>query len=158
MSDNNEIRSYADKRLVNGLISIMAAYPLVAFFVAILNGRFLKVWPVIFVISMALWVLWIASRRGTFIAVDSQRALLRASAFFLRPREIPIPLITHVGISGMFGLWTVMDITYQKSDGSKKTVGCGAKETLDKVTFQKVLDAIVAINPTLHIPPELRKV
>jgi hypothetical protein len=121
-------------------------------------GRFFTVWPVIVFISLALWFLWIASRRGTFIAVDPQRAVLRASEFFLKPREIPIARITHIGISGMFGLWTAMDVTHQKPDGSKKTVGCGAKETLEKVQFQKVLDAIVAINPNLQIPPELRKV
>jgi hypothetical protein len=158
MSKESEIRSYISYRLANGLIGVMAAYPLVAILVSIFNGRFFTVWPVIVFISLALWFLWIASRRGTFIAVDPQRAVLRASAFFLKPREIPIARITHIGISGIFGLWTVMDVTYQKPDGSKKTVGCGAKETLEKVQFQKVLDAIVAINPNLQIPPELRKV
>jgi hypothetical protein len=57
----------------------------------------------------------------------------------------------------MFGAWTVMEVTYGKSNGSTKKVGVGAKETLDKVKFQELLDAIVTINPTLRIPPELRK-
>ena len=56
----------------------------------------------------------------------------------------------------MFLSWTVMKITFQTIDGKKRTVGVGAKQTLDKVQFQKILDALVNINPSLQIPPELR--
>jgi hypothetical protein len=156
MYETNEVKSYVRSRIVNGLIGIMAAYPLVMIVVSIFNGRVVIVWPIIVIVSLALWLLWIAARRGTFIAINLQRGVLRGSAFFLKPREIPIASITHVGTSGMFGGWTVMEVTYQRPDGSKKTVGFGAKETLDKVSFEQILDALVRINPNLRIPPELR--
>ncbi len=56
----------------------------------------------------------------------------------------------------MFGSWTVMEITYRTVEGRLTKVGVGAKETLDKLDFQKILDSIIEINPNLHIPPELR--
>jgi hypothetical protein len=156
MPETNEMRSYVKSRVVNGFIGVMAAYPLVMTVVSIFNGRFVIVWPIIVLISLALSFLWIASRRGTFVAIDTQRGVLRGSAFFLKPREIPIASITHLGISGMFGRWTVMEVTYKRPDGSTKKVGFGAKETLDNVSFQRILDALGRINPNLHIPRELR--
>ena len=49
-----------------------------------------------------------------------------------------------------------MEITYRTVEGRLTKVGVGAKETLDKLDFQKILDSIIEINPNLHIPPELR--
>jgi hypothetical protein len=56
----------------------------------------------------------------------------------------------------LVGGLTVMTVTYVLPNGKKKMVNAGGKESLDS-NFQKILDAIVEINPSLRIPPELRR-
>jgi hypothetical protein len=51
---------------------------------------------------------------------------------------------------------TVMTATYVLPYGKKKTVNAGGKESFDS-NFQKMLDTFVEINPSLRIPPELRR-
>lgn len=156
MPNSNEIRSYVSSNVANGLVGIMALYPLVMILVALSRGNLFNVlWLPAFVFFV-LVLLWLALRKGTYIAIDPQKDTLIGSAFFFPPRKILISSITHVGVGRMFLSWTVMKITFQTIDGKKRTVGVGAKQTLDKVQFQKILDALVNINPSLQIPPELR--
>ncbi len=64
--------------------------------------------------------------------------------------------ITHIGTRGMFvGAATEIEITYRKPDGRKHTVGYGTSNFLNPKDLRRVLDALVDINPSLRLPPEL---
>jgi hypothetical protein len=51
---------------------------------------------------------------------------------------------------------TVMTITYRKLAGKEVTVRSVSKQSYDKASFHKVMDAIAELNPKLHIPAELK--
>jgi hypothetical protein len=158
MTANNEIRSYLNPSNGNITFGAFGVGFLFLQLIAISNGRFLKKLPVFLLIYPAIALVWYAQRKSTYIAVDLDKQTLNGSAvFFLPVRKIPIASITHIGTRGMYlGGLTVMAITYISPNGKKKTVGVGAKQTLDEVQFQKILDALVELNPKLHVPSELR--
>lgn len=159
MHNDNEIRCYGNPKIINGFIGVMAAYPVAMIVVSIFNGRLVKVWPLIALISLALWLWWIASRKGTFIVVDRNRKTLQASNFFIRTRRVPIEAITRIGTRGMFvGAATEIEITYRKPNGRERTLGYGTMTFLNPADLHTILDALIAINSTLRLPPELRKV
>ena len=54
------------------------------------------------------------------------------------------------------GAMTVMTITYRKLAGKEVTVRSVSKQSYDKASFHKVMDAIAELNPKLYIPPELK--
>ena len=142
--------------MANGLIAVIAIYPLVFIFVSLSNGRFLSVWWLPLLMFIGLGLIWVASRRGTFIVVDLNRKTLHASNFFIRTRSIPIESITHIGTRGMFvGAATEIEITYRKPDGRKHTVGYGTTNFLNLKDLRTVLDTLVEINPSLRLPHEL---
>jgi hypothetical protein len=154
---NKEIRCYGNNRVANGLIGIMVG----GFSVMLLAGVVVGNYYVSVVLGVCiyplLWLLWYASRRGTFIVVDLGRRTLQGSNCFIRTRRIPIKAITRIGTRGMFaGAATEIEIIYREPNGREKTVGYGTTNFLDHQDLQKLLDAIVAINPLLHIPSELR--
>ena len=127
-------------------------------FVSILNGRVLQVSPVVVLISLALLLWWIASRRGTYIAVDQLAKTLYGSNFFLRSRRIPIAAITRIATRGVLvGLATEIEITYRNANGCEKTIGYGTTNCLNHTDLKALLDALVAINPNLHVPRELQQ-
>jgi hypothetical protein len=152
----HEIRCYGNQRVANGLVAVMAIYPLVFILVSLSNGRFLSVWWLPLLMFIGLGLIWVASRRGTFIVVDLNRKTLHASNFFIRTRSIPIESITHIGTRGMFvGAATEIEITYRKPDGRKKTIGYGTTNFLNPKDLKRVFDALLEINPSLRLPHEL---
>lgn len=92
-----------------------------------------------------------------YIAVDKSRGVFVWYAFGFKSREIPVSAITHIGTRGTFlGAMTVMTITYRKPTGKEVTVRSVSKQSYDKASFHKVMDAIAELNPKLHIPAELK--
>jgi len=155
MKTDKEIRSYVSSSVANGIVGIMAVYPSIMILVVLSMGNVFALWlPTL--IFLALILLWVALRKGTYIAIDLEEDTLDGSAVFFPPRKIPVSSIVDVGVGSMFLSWTVMKITFQPPHGEKRTVGVGVKQTLDKVQFRGVLDALVRINPKLKIPTELR--
>jgi hypothetical protein len=53
------------------------------------------------------------------------------------------------------GAATEVEITYRKPNGREKTVGYGTTTFLNPKELRRVLDALVKINPSVHIPHEL---
>jgi hypothetical protein len=155
--ERNEIRSYAYSSVMNVAIGIFSLYPVILLIVSVGNGSVSVVWPTIAAIAAAIVVLWIVSRRGAYISINTTDKTLSSAVFGLKTRSIAISSITHIGTRGAFGGWTVMQITYRQSNGKERTGGYGAKQTLERKSFQEILDALVNINPNLHIPSELRK-
>jgi len=155
---DNEIRSYLKSSNTDITFGAFAIFAFVIQLIAASNGRFLKTLAIFLLIYAALALIWYAQRRSTYIAVNFKKESLDAVAtFFLPRRSIPIASIVHIGTRGMFaGGLTVMAVTYILPNGRKKTVNVGGKESLDQ-NFGKILDALVAINPKLDIPAELRK-
>ena len=93
----------------------------------------------------------------SYISVEKPVGVFRSFAFGFRSREIPISAITHIGIRGTFlGVMAVMTITYRKPNGKEVTVRSVSKQSYDKASFHKVMDAITELNPKLTIPAELR--
>jgi hypothetical protein len=156
MPSNREIRSYISANVANGLIGVMALYPAAMILVAISRGTTLNVLWLPASICLTLIVLWCALRMGTYISIDLQNETLNGAAFFLPPRTISVSAITHVGVGGAFLSWTVMKVTFRTVGGTKRTVGVGIKQALDKGSFDRILEAIVRINPDLVVPSELR--
>jgi hypothetical protein len=153
---SQQIKCYGSSKVVNGWFGIMAAYPAVMLVITVANGRFFQVWPALLFAAFALWLWWHASRRGTYIAVDQRTRRIFGSNLFIRSRDIPIDAITGISTRQIFaGLATETEVTYRKSNGRQKTVGYGTTNFLDHVCLRRILDAIVAMNPKLRIPPEL---
>ena len=155
---HDEIRCYANPKAVYasvGLVFILALAGLSGIF----SGDKLSTeLSVPFSILFVILALWILTHPKSYISVDKTNNTFRSSTFCFRVWDIPISTITRIGTRGTFaGALTIMTITYRKSNGNEKTVNCGSKQTFDKVSLQKVLDALVKINLKLHIPPELRK-
>jgi hypothetical protein len=152
----NEIRCYGNPKVANGLVGVMTAGFSLMFLAGILVGNYSVVLSLGGAVYPALFLLWFASRRGTFIAVDLQLETLQASNFFIRTRKIPIDSITRIGTRGIFvGAATLIEVTYNTTDGREKTLGYGTTNFLNHHGLRRVFDAIVAINPRLHIPSEL---
>ena len=158
MATDSEIRSYLKPYNADITFGIFAVGAFLIQLIAASNGRFVKTFTVFLLIYLSIAIIWHAQRRGTFIAVNLDKKTLDAvAAFFLPRKRIPIGSIIHIGTRGMFvGGLTVMTATYVLPNGKKKMVNAGGKESLDS-NFQKILDALVEINPSLRIPPELRK-
>lgn len=53
------------------------------------------------------------------------------------------------------GATTEIEITYRLPSGRQHTVGYGTTNFLNPTDLQKVLDALVDINPSLRLPHEL---
>jgi len=122
----------------------------------VIAGKYVPALVVATIGYSAVGLLWVASRYGTFIAVDPDSKTLRAANFFIPTKSIPIASITHIGTRGMFvGAVTEIEITYREPDGRRKTVGYGTKNFLDRKDLKGVFDALVTINPNLHVPNEL---
>ncbi len=158
MTNDKEIKCYGNQKFVNGSIVALSIFPLIMLIVSITDGDFLRVLPVVASIFAALGLFWYASQKGTFIAVDLDNKTLRASNWFIKTNSIPVNTITHIGTRGMFaGTATEIEITYIKSDGKKRTIGYGTKNFLNPPDLQKILKALVTINPELEMPSELQK-
>jgi len=100
---------------------------------------------------------WILMHPKSLISVDKTDGVFRSRIFGVRSREIPISAITRIGTRGTFlGAMTVMTITYRKPTGKEVTVRSVSKQSYDKASFHKVMDAIAELNPKLHIPTELK--
>jgi hypothetical protein len=156
LEERGEIRCYGNPRVINGFAGVMAIYPVVAIFVSVLNGRVFLVSWLPFVFLIGIFQLWYASLHGTFIGVDLDSELLIASNWFIRTKPVPIGSITRLGTRGMFaGAATEVEITYRKPSGREKTVGYGTTTFLNPKELRRVLDALVKINPSVHIPHEL---
>ena len=155
---SQEIRCYIDQRFANLGVGIMAACFAVMAFSSMLVGHFVQTLPMTASIFVMLWLLWFVLRRGTFIAIDVKNATLFGSAIFLKSKPIPIKSILKVHAGHAFlGGWTILQVTFIKPDGAQKTVQLGAKETLNKIDFQRLLDELSRLGSHLHIPAELRK-
>ena len=153
-----EIRCYGKPRALKGLVLIMLSYPIVLTIVSIFNGRFLQVFWLPALIFFLIWLFWYTSRWGTYIEVNTKRKTLSASNFFLKTREIPIGSITSISTRGMYvGAATLIQITYEKPNGRKQTLGYSTTNYLDHASLQQIFDALVSVNPKLTIPPALRK-
>jgi hypothetical protein len=124
----------------------------------ILVGNFTRVLSLAAFVYPAIWLLWTASRRGTFIVINLNKKTLQGSNFFIKTTPIPIETITHIGTRGMFGgAATEVEITYTTPNGQKMTIGYGARNVLNPPELQKILKALVTINPALQIPSELQE-
>jgi hypothetical protein len=153
-----EIRCYGRPHVANGLVLVIAIGLLLMVVAGVLDGNYFGTLTVAVTGYFVLGVVWLASRRGTFIAVDPNTKTLRASNFFFRTKPIPIDSITHIGTRGMFvGAATEIEITYRKQNGQQKTVGYGTKTFFNHKDLRKLLDAIVSMNAALSVPAELRK-
>ena len=153
-----EIRCYGKPRALKGLVLIMLPYPIIVTIVSISNGRFFQVFWLPALVFFLIWLFWYASRRGTYIVVNTAGKTLSASNFFIKAKEIPIASITCISTRGMYvGAATLIQITYEKPDGRKQTLGYSTTNYLDHANLKKILQALVSINPKLTIPPELRK-
>ncbi len=151
-----EIRCYGSPKVANGFVFVIAAGLFLMVISGIIEGNYVSALTVAAIGYTAVSLIWIASRHGTFIAVDPDTKILRASNFFIRTKQIPIVSITHIGTRGMFvGAATEIEITYRKPNGLQKTVGYGTKNFLNPKDLKRVLDALAEINPRLHVPKEL---
>jgi hypothetical protein len=154
---HKEIKCYGKAKVANGLIGVMAGEFTIMFLSGLLVGSYYTVLSLAIFVYPALWLLWFASRRGTFIVVNQTQKTLQASNFFITTSAIPIESITHIGTRGMFvGAASEIEITYRRSNGRDETVGFGATTFLNHADSGKILGAIVALNPQLGIPAELR--
>ena len=70
MIAEHEIRCYGNQRVANGFVAVMAIYSPVFILVSLSNGRFLSVWWLPLLMFIGLGLIWVASRRGTFIVAD----------------------------------------------------------------------------------------
>src|SRR5215471_13504580 len=121
---DKEIRCYGNSKVVNGLVGLMVAGFSLMLVAGILVGNYYVVLLLGSTIYPALFLLWLASRRGNFIAVDPHLKTLRASNFFIKTRRIPISSITRIGTRGIFvGAATLIEVTYRKPNGREKTLG-----------------------------------
>jgi hypothetical protein len=156
MNTNNEIRSYISSSSTNMFLAVFVSGFLLLQLIAISNGRFNKTLPIFLFIYAATIFIWYMQRKYAYIAIDLNKKTLNGASFFgFPPNKIPINSIIHVGTRSMFvGGLTVMTVTYILPNGKKKTVNAGGKESLDS-NFQKILDALVEINPKLYVPTEL---
>jgi hypothetical protein len=112
---------------------------------------------VLFSTLLMILAVWILMHPKSFISVDKTDGVFRSRIFGVRSREIPISAITRIGTRGTFlGAMTVMTITYRKPTGKEVTVRSVSKQSYDKASFHKVMDAIAELNPKLHIPTELK--
>jgi RsiW-degrading membrane proteinase PrsW (M82 family) len=158
MSANKEVRAYMKSSNANIAFGGMGICFVVLQLIAISSGTFTKTLPIFLAIYVILGVVWYVQRKGVYIAVDMDKETLNGARFFgLPPKEIPIASIIRIGTRGMFvGGLTVMTVTYLLPSGKEKTVNAGGKQSFYAVQFQKILDALVEINPKIHIPSELR--
>jgi hypothetical protein len=117
---------------------VMSVYPFIYTLISIMNGRLLLVWWFPLTFALGLLLLWAASRRGTFIAVDTNSRSLRASNFFIRTKPIPIESIIRIGTRGMFvGAATEIEITYRKPNGGAKDRGLWDDQFSQSDGFEK---------------------
>jgi hypothetical protein len=151
-----EIRCYGNPKVANGLMLVITAGLSLMIISGIALENYASALTVGAIGYSAISLAWIASRRGTFIAVDPESKTLQASNFFIPTKTIHIGSITHIGTRGMFvGAATEIEITYRKPDGRKHSVGYGTTNFLNPKDLRKVLDALIEINPSLRLPPEL---
>jgi hypothetical protein len=155
---NSEIRSYLKSYNSNFAFGGLGACFVLFQVIATANGRFLKTLPIFLLIYPTIALAWYIQRKVEYIAVDLEKKTLDSISFLGLPRKrIPIASMIHIGTRNMFvGGLTVMTVTYVLPNGKKKTVNAGGKESLDS-NLQKILDALVEINPSLRIPHELRR-
>jgi hypothetical protein len=154
---NKEIRCYGNHRVANGLVGLMAGGFSLMILGGLLVGNYFVALLFGSIVYPALFLLWYALRRGSFIAVDLDLKTLQASNFFIRTRGIPISSITRIDTRGIFaGAATLIEVTYRRPNGPEKTVGYGTTNFLNHADLRKLLDAIVDINSHLRIPSELR--
>lgn len=147
------MRCYGSPKVANGFVLVIAAGLSLMVVSAVLEGNYRSALTVAAIGYSIILFVWIASRHGTFIAIDPDARTLQASNFFIRTRAIPIDTITHIGTRGMFaGAATGIEITYRQSDGRKKTVGYGTKNFLDPKQLKRFFDALITINPGLRVP------
>ena len=150
------MRCYGSPKVANGFVLVIAAGLSLMVVSGVLEGNYRSALTVAAIGYSVISLIWIASRHGTFIAVDPGARTLQASNFFIRTSAIPIDTITHIGTRGMFaGAVAEIEITYRQSDGRKKTVGYGTKNFLDPKDLKRFFDALIRINPGLRIPNEL---
>jgi hypothetical protein len=156
-SANNEIRSYLKPYNSNFAFGGLEACFLLFQIIATSNGRFFKTLPIFLLVYPTIALAWFIQRKIEYIAVDLEKKTLNSISFLGLPRKtIPVTSMVHIGTRGMFvGGLTVMSVTYIAPNGKKKTVNAGGKESFDS-NFQKLLDPLIEINPSLRIPPELR--
>ncbi len=151
-----EIRCYGNPKVANGLMLVITAGLSLMVISGIALENYASALTVGAIGYSAISLVWIGSRRGTFIAVDPERKTLEASNFFIPTKTIPIGSITHIGTRGMFvGAATEIEITYRKPDGIKKTIGYGTTNFLNLKDLKRVFDALLEINPSLRLPHEL---
>lgn len=151
-----EIRCYGAPKIANGLILVVAAGLSLMVLAGVLEGNYAPAATIGAIGYSAIFLVWIASRHGTFIAVDPESQTLRASNFFIPTKSIPVGSISNIGTRGMFaGAATEIEITYRKADGRKDTVGYGTINFLNHKDLRRVLDALLDINPNLRLPHEL---
>ena len=153
----DEIKCYANPKAVyasGGLMFILALAGLSGIFSPDkLSAELSALFSILF-LGLALWILM---HPKSYISVDKTVGVFRSFAFGFRSREIPISAITHIGVRGTFlGAMAVMTITYRNPSGKEVTVRSVSKQSYDKASFHKVMDAISELNPRLRIPTELR--
>jgi hypothetical protein len=151
-----EIRCYGKPRVANGLVFVVAAGILLMAIAGLLEGHDFEAFITALIGYSAVFLVWLASRYGTFIAVDPDTERLSAANFFIRTRQIPVGSITDISTRGMFaGAATELEITYRQSSGRKTTVGYGTINFLNRKDLKRVLDALLEMNPRLRLPGAL---
>jgi hypothetical protein len=155
--NNDEMRCYQNPGAILRVIEIMGLYPLLLLGASIYHGTLTKTFWLPITIFVFLFLFWYASRWGNFIVVRRDKQVLEASNYFFRTKSILIKSIVSIGTRSAFaGSAIEMEITYLKPGGKKKVLGFGTKNLLNRADLQKILSALVEINPKLHIPAELR--
>lgn len=73
MSQKHEVRAYINAQLVNGLMMVMIGGFVILQLISIPEGTFLKTLPMSIVIYIILSLIWLSLRKGTYIAVDTEK-------------------------------------------------------------------------------------
>jgi len=154
---HEEVRSYANPKAVYASAGLMFILALAGLSEIFGGDKLSTAVSVPFSILFLILAIWILTHPKSYISVDKTDGVFRSSAFGFRSRVIPISAITHIGTRSTYlGAMTVMTITYRKPSGREVTVRSVSKQSYDKASFHKVMDAIAELHPKLHIPAELK--
>lgn len=72
-----EIKCYGNQRVANGLVTVIAVGLLLMFISGLIVGNYAAALLVGSIGYSSLALVWIASRHGTFIAIDTETKTLR---------------------------------------------------------------------------------
>jgi hypothetical protein len=156
VSSKEEVRCYGESGSLRRFGFFLLIYPIVMTLVAIFNGRFWNVLWLIILICFLILLFWLGSRWGTYVAVNKKKKTLLAFTFFIKAKEINISSITDIRTCRIYaGAATIIEIKYQDRRGIEKAVGFSTTNFLDKNALKKILSAIISVNSSVYITPDL---